>query len=88
MWVMTQVLWPFIGNFLVVYFDNILIYSQYREQYFIYLRQVCTVLRKEELYANLKKCVFLTIQIHFLGIVVSANGVSAGPEKWEPLKNG
>jgi len=56
---------PFMGKFLVVYFDDILIYSHSRDQHLDHLRQVCTVLRKEELYANPKKYVFLTTQVTF-----------------------
>jgi len=64
--VMTQILRPFMGKFLVVYFDDIFIYSlSSREQQLDHLRQVCTVLRKEELYANSKKCAFLATQVHF-----------------------
>ena len=51
------------------------------EQHLDHLRQVCTVLRKENLYANPKKCAFLATQIHFLGFVVSSNRVSTDPEK-------
>ena len=69
------------GKFLVAYFDDILIYNQSREQHLDYLRQVCSVLRKVELYANPKKCTFLSSQVQFLGFVVSADGVSADPEK-------
>ena len=46
------------GKFLVAYFDDILIYNQSREQHLDHLRQVCTTLRNEELYTNLKKCAF------------------------------
>ena len=79
--VMTQVLCPFMEKFLVIYFDDILIYSHSREQYLEHLCQVCIVLKKKELYANPKKCVFLTTQVHFLRFVVSSNEVSANPEK-------
>ena len=68
-------------NFLVVYFDDIIIYNHSREQYLDHLSQVCIVLRKKELYANRKKCAFLATQVHFLGFVVFSNGVSAVLEK-------
>jgi len=69
------------GKFLVVYFDDILMYNQSHKQHLVRQRQVYSVLRKEELYANPKKCTFLSTQLQFLGFVVSANGVSADPEK-------
>ena len=79
--IMTQVLRPFIGLFMVVYFNDILIYSQTKEDHLDHLQQVCQVLRNESLYANLKKCDFLTIHIIFLGFVVIPDGLTVDPEK-------
>lgn len=52
--VTTLVLHPFMGKFLVVYFDDILNYNNFQVQHFDHLRQVCAMLRKENLYVNLK----------------------------------
>ena len=54
--VRTHVLWPFMGKFLVVCFDNILIYSKTLEHHMDHFSQVCHALRKEKLSVNLKKC--------------------------------
>ena len=53
---MTEVLHSYMGQFLVVYFDDILIYNQSQEDYLEHLKIVYTTLRKENLYANLRKC--------------------------------
>ena len=79
--VMTHVLQPLIGKFLVVYFDDILIYSQSKEEHLAHLRQVLLTLREAKLYVNLKKCSFMQPHVLFLGFIVSEHGISADPEK-------
>lgn len=92
---MTQVMCLFMGKFLVVYFDDIFIYSRSYTQHIDLLRQICTLLKKEKLVANPNKCTFLTTQVHFLGFVVSIDNdeVSVDSEKdsaiveWPKPKN-
>ena len=79
--VMTQLFRPFIGKFVVVFFDDILIYSRTQEQHMDHLRQVLHTLQAENFYANPKKCAFCTDKVVFLGFVVSSEGVFADPEK-------
>ena len=78
---MTRVFQPFIGRFVVVYFDNILFYSKNKEEHINHLQQVMRVLRQEKLYINLKKCTFMAPRVLFLGFVISNEGIAADPEK-------
>jgi hypothetical protein len=57
---MNEVLWPFIGFFVVVYFDDILIYSKSMEDHLKHLSVVFDVLRAAHLFANMDKCIFCT----------------------------
>ena len=84
--VMTHVLQPLIGKFLVVYFDGILIYSQSKEEHLAHIRQVFLTLHKAKLYVNLKKCSFMQPCVLFLGFIVFEHGISTDPEKVKVIK--
>ena len=67
---MNHVLRMFIGKFVVVYFDDILIYSKTLDEHVEHIRCVLAILREERLYANKEKCTFFIDKVVFLGFVV------------------
>ncbi|GJR26703.1 putative nucleotidyltransferase, ribonuclease H [Tanacetum coccineum] len=69
--VMNQLLRPFMRKFVVVYFDDILIYSASFSEHVTHVRRVLTLLRKDSFYAATKKCVFMTPKVLFLGRFIS-----------------
>ena len=83
---MNHVLRALIGRFVVVYFDDILIYSKTMKEHVEHLRQVLDVLRKENLYANYKKCSFGVDNLIFLGFVVTSHGIQVDEEKVKAIK--
>ncbi|XP_071688790.1 uncharacterized protein [Rutidosis leptorrhynchoides] len=87
MHLMNQVLKPVIDKFVVVYFDDILIYSTSEDDHLEQLRQVLEALKNNQLYVNLKKCSFLTDKLLFLGFVVSADGIHVDDEKIKAIQD-
>ncbi|XP_013694964.1 uncharacterized protein LOC106399026 [Brassica napus] len=85
--VMNQALRPFIGKFVVVYFNDILIFSMSLAEHINHLREVLLILRRDQLYATIKKCEFGSEQVHFLGYIVSAQGLAVDPEKVEVIQS-
>ena len=86
MHLMNHVLRAFIGKFVVVYFDDILIYSNLTK-HLNYLRNVFSVLRSEKLYVNIKKCAFCMEKIVFLGYVVIAQDIEMEEEKVKVIRD-
>jgi hypothetical protein len=79
--VMNQAFRPFIGKFVVVYFDDILICSPNKEKHIQHVREVLCVLRREKFYASPTKCSFMKDSVLFLGYVVSKDGLAADESK-------
>ncbi|XP_073063956.1 uncharacterized protein [Primulina eburnea] len=84
---MNHVLRAYIGKFVVVYFDDILVYSKDLEEHVEHLRLVLMTLRDEHLYANLKKCDFCTSKLVFLGFVVSSQGIQVDEDKVSAIRD-
>ncbi|XP_026458636.1 uncharacterized protein LOC113359176 [Papaver somniferum] len=85
--VMNQSLRPFIGKFVGVYFDDIIIFSKSFTEHLEHLREVLLVLRRDQLFSTLKKCEFGSPEVHFLGYIVSSEGLAVDPGKVEAIKS-
>ena len=75
MGLMHRVFQPYLDRFVVVFVDDILIYSKSKEEHEDHLRIVLQALRDHQLYAKFSKCEFWLIEVRFLGHVESASGV-------------
>jgi hypothetical protein len=75
-----------IDYFVVIYLNNILIYSKPGEDYYTYVRIVIERLRKHKLYIKLSKCFFDVEEVEFLGFIIGSTGVKPDPDRILTIK--
>ena len=84
---MNRVFRPYVDQFVVVFIDDILVYSKDAQEHEQHLRIVLETLREKKLYAKLSKCDFWQKEVSFLGHIVSAEGIRVDPAKIEAVVN-
>ncbi|GJY62195.1 putative reverse transcriptase domain-containing protein [Tanacetum coccineum] len=84
---MNRVCKPYLDKFVIVFIDDILIYSKMKEDHENHLRLMLDLLRKEKLYAKFSKCEFWLQEVHFLGHVVNHDGIHVDPSKIKAVKS-
>jgi hypothetical protein len=93
MYLMDKVFMEYLDKFVVVFIDDILIFSKNEEEHDEHLRLVLQKLRENQLYAKLNKCDFWLKEVSFLGHIISEGGISVDPSKvkdilsWKTLQN-
>ncbi|KAJ9536718.1 hypothetical protein OSB04_un000103 [Centaurea solstitialis] len=83
---MNRVCRPYLDKFVIVFIDDILIYSRSKEDHEHHLRLILELLKAEQLYAKFSKCEFWIREVHFLGHVVNKEGIHVDPAKVEAVK--
>ncbi|GJW89567.1 putative reverse transcriptase domain-containing protein [Tanacetum coccineum] len=84
---MNHVCKPYLDKFVIVFIDDILIYSKNIEEHGKHLKTILNLLRSEKLYAKFSKCNFWLDSVQFLGHVIDSSGVHVDPAKIEAIKN-
>jgi hypothetical protein len=87
MYLMNKVFMEYLDKFVVVFIDDILIFSKMEEEHEEHLRLVLEKLRSHQLYAKFNKCDFWLTKVAFLGHIISAGGVSIDPGKVKDVLN-
>eukprot|EP00253_Pinus_taeda_P011652 PITA_11652 len=81
MCLMNSIFHPYLDRFVLIFIDDILIYSRTIEEHYEHLRRVLQTLREHQLYAKFSKCDFFKEEIQYLGHVITKEGIAVDPEK-------
>ncbi|GJZ61795.1 reverse transcriptase domain-containing protein [Tanacetum coccineum] len=84
---MNRVCKPYLDKFVIVFIDDILIYSHNEKEHEEHLKTILELLKEEELYAKFSKCEFWINTVKFLGHVIDSSGIHVDPAKIETVKN-
>ena len=84
---MNRVFKPYLDHFVIVFIDDILVYSRSEVEHEYHLRVVLQTLRERKLYAKFSKCEFWLSKVSFLGHVVSRDGIQVDPKKIEAVRD-
>ena len=82
---MTKIFREHLDDFVLVFFDDILVYSRTPEEHEQHVKRVLELLRQHKLYAKRSKCTFFTEKVEYLGFIISKNGVATDPAKIEAV---